>query len=278
MGSSSETCYDEIGPWSEVKLAIVREFASAYSQILARKPFYHVYIDGFSSSGLCRSRDTGELVPGSALNALQLTPPFCEYHLIDIDELKVESLERIAQERNDVTIYSGDCNKILRDRVLPAVRYDNYRRGLCLLDPYGLHLEWSVIALAGKLQTIDLFVNFPTLDINRNVLHRRGVNESQAHRLDALWGDSSWRDVAYESRSGLFGPIEVKVPSDILANAFAERLSSVAGFRFVLPPLPIVNTKGGLLYHLVFAAPVRVATHIVEDIFRKYRRYSSYCG
>ena len=38
---------DEIGYWSEVKLAIVRKYASAYSTILAKQSVIkgHVYID-----------------------------------------------------------------------------------------------------------------------------------------------------------------------------------------------------------------------------------------
>ena len=32
----------------------------------------------------------------------------------------------------------GDCNHILLRQVLPRARYEDYRRALCLLDPYGL--------------------------------------------------------------------------------------------------------------------------------------------
>jgi hypothetical protein len=41
-----------------------------------------------------------------------------------------------------------------------------------LLDPYGLHLNWEVIQAAGNMKSIDLFVNFPIMDINRNALWR----------------------------------------------------------------------------------------------------------
>ena len=54
--------FDKIGPWSEVKLDIVREYAQAYSQILSaqNKPrLYHVYIDAFAGAGVHLSRSTG---------------------------------------------------------------------------------------------------------------------------------------------------------------------------------------------------------------------------
>jgi hypothetical protein len=34
----------------------------------------------------------------------------------------------------------GDCNKVLKD-VFSRVKYEQYRRGLCLLDHYGIDLE-----------------------------------------------------------------------------------------------------------------------------------------
>jgi len=34
--------------------------------------------------------------------------------------------------------------------LLPTIRYANYNRALCLLDPYGLHLDWDVIYQAGN--------------------------------------------------------------------------------------------------------------------------------
>jgi three-Cys-motif partner protein len=45
---------DEIGPWSEVKLDILRRYAVEYSKILsnqAKPPFFHIYIDAFAGAG-----------------------------------------------------------------------------------------------------------------------------------------------------------------------------------------------------------------------------------
>lgn len=44
--------HDEVGYWSEIKLDIVKKYASAYSTILARQSFVkgHDYIDGYQFS------------------------------------------------------------------------------------------------------------------------------------------------------------------------------------------------------------------------------------
>jgi len=57
------------------------------------------------------------------------------------------------------------------------------------------------------MRTIDLFVNFPLMDMNMNVLRhdQRKVDPEQAARMTAFWGDESWRDVAYTTDEDLFG-------------------------------------------------------------------------
>src|SRR5437870_3842922 len=69
---------DEIGYWSEVKLEIVRKYATAYSVIMAKQPLIrrHIYVDAFAGAGQHISKSTGDFVPGSPLNAVRITPPF----------------------------------------------------------------------------------------------------------------------------------------------------------------------------------------------------------
>src|SRR5438876_7413855 len=134
---------DEVGYWSEIKLDIIREYAKAYSTILAaqRNPsFDHVYIDAFAGAGIHISKTTGEVIEGSPLIAVSTEPPFKEYHFIDLDGTRVNNLQKMFGDRSDVHIHHGDCNQIMLSHVLPRVRFKAYRRGLCLLDPYGLHL------------------------------------------------------------------------------------------------------------------------------------------
>jgi len=191
--------FDEIGYWSEVKLDIVKNYAQAYSTILAKKKLSHVYIDGFAGPGVHIAKSTGEFIPGSPLNALSIKPEFDDYYLVDLDGDKIDHLRKLVGGSTNVHILQGDCNEILLDEIFPTVRYEDFRRGLCLLDPYGLHLNWEVIETAGKMGTIDLFLNFPIMDMNRNALWRYSdrVPANGIERMTAFWGDESWRDVAY---------------------------------------------------------------------------------
>jgi len=188
----AEVKFDEIGYWSEVKLDIIREYAAAYSRILSRqRGLTHVYIDGFAGAGVHVGKATGKFVLGSPLNALAIRPPFREFFLVDLEGDKVAQLRRLVGDRPDVHIVHGDCNRVLLDHVFPRVQWKDYRRGLCLLDPYGLDLSWKVIETAGQIRSIDLFLNFPIMDANRNALWRdpERVPPRQAKRLTAYWGD-----------------------------------------------------------------------------------------
>src|SRR5277367_3278520 len=136
------TEYDEIGIWSEVKLAIIREYASAYARIMEatrrdRIPSLRwLYIDAYAGPGYHLSKTSGEMVEGSPLIALNTRPPFHEYHFIDSEVARANRLRDLAGSRADVFTYSEDCNEVLLGKVFPRADYSKYQRALCLLDPY----------------------------------------------------------------------------------------------------------------------------------------------
>lgn len=267
-----ETAHDEIGFWSEIKLDIVRKYSHAYSAIVKHRSrdFHTLYVDAFAGSGKHISKETGEFVAGSPAQALDVVPPFDEYHFIDMDEAKVQSLEQIVQTHKNVTVHHGDCNQILLRDVFPRAKYENYRRAMCLLDPYGLQLNWIVIEKAAKMKSVEIFLNFPIMDINRNVL-RKDATTSKTEEMTRFWGDETWRAAGYRSERGLFDSYDVKVENWELAKAFRDRLKSVAGFKYVPEPMAMRNTRRSTVYYLFFAGPNVTGSNIAADIFNDYR-------
>jgi len=269
--------FDEIGYWSELKLEIIQRYALEYSRILTRQPrLSHVYIDGFSGPGVHISKRSGEVVAGSPLNAVYLDPPFREYFLVDLDGGKVRHLRSLVGDAPHIHVLEGDCNQVLLEQVFPNVRYEDYRRGLCILDPYGLHLDWEVIATAAEMKSLEIFLNFPIMDMNRNVLWRRteGVSPEDCVRMNRFWGDDSWSEAVYQqaSQMSLFGEPELeKQSNEVVAEAFRTRLKTVAGFDYVPPPLPMRNSRNAVVYYLFFASQNDTGQRIVAHIFDKYR-------
>jgi three-Cys-motif partner protein len=272
--------HDEIGIWSEVKLAIIKKYAAAYTTVMEaqrRERFLRMrwlYIDGYAGSGHHISKTRGDLVEGSPLIALNTNPPFHEYHFIDSDTGKASELRKEAGDRADVFTYSEDCNEVLLTKVFPRAGYGDYKRALCLLDPYNINLKWEVIEAAGKAKSIEIFVNFMIMDINRNVLRRNPDKsiKSKVEQMTRLWGDDSWLDAGYDHVETLFEPsVPVKVSNDRFAEAFRARLEKKAGFKFVPKPMPMKTRTGSVIYYLYFASQKAAGMDIVSDIFDTYR-------
>lgn len=163
--------------------------------------------------------------------------------------------------------------------MFPLARYEDRRRALCLLDPYNIDLSWDVVATAGRIKSIEIFVNFMVMDMNMNVLLRdpARADPKQAARMDRFWGDQSWRDAAYEisPQGNLFGEpeqIKVEAANEKISEAYRRRLLDAAAFAHSPRPLRFVNRLGATIYYLFFASPNPTGNRIVEDIFAKHRK------
>jgi three-Cys-motif partner protein len=270
--------YDEIGIWSEVKLAIVREYAAAYSKIMEAwrrdkiNRLSWIYIDGYAGPGYHVSKTTGDLVEGSPVIAMNIKPAFHEYHFIDTDPARATQLREIAGDRKNVYTYTEDCNTVLLREVFPRAKHSDYRRALCLLDPYNIDLTWQVIEAAGKSGSIDMFLNFMIMDINRNALTKRVERsiQSKVDQLTRLVGDESWKDAGYRKVETLFGEDYQKVSNEEFAEWFRQRLIHKAGFKHVPKPMPMKTKNNAVIYYLYFASQKPAALNIVNGIFKKY--------
>lgn len=267
--------FDEVGYWSQIKLDFVKKYAAAYSRIMAaqKQPsFEPVYIDAIASAGVHLSRGSRTFIPGSPVNILLITPGFYRYYLIDIRAEKTSALRQMVADNPKVSIIPGDCNEALLNKVFPHVQWNQYRRGLCLLDPYGLHLDWKVIEAAGKLRTLDVVLSFPVADVAGQALWRSQaeLNRADLEQLSRYWGDDSWKSVPYKSPKDSSGR-STKADMETIAAAFRARLQSAAGFKHVPEPLPMRGVKGALSYYLFFASQKPLADEIVTEIFDTYR-------
>src|SRR5258708_33862267 len=59
--------------------------------------------------------------------------------------------------------------------------------------PYNIDLSWDVIATAGRMESIEIFLNFMVMDMNMNVLLRDPEKEdaAQVTRMTRFWADES---------------------------------------------------------------------------------------
>ncbi|HUL32529.1 MAG TPA: three-Cys-motif partner protein TcmP, partial [Candidatus Eisenbacteria bacterium] len=136
--------------------------------------------------------------------------------------------------------------------------------------------ECATIESIGKAKTMDVFLNFPLMDINRNAALKilEASNPKEGVRLTKIWGDESWKRLVYVEQGDMFSSsvlIKRDEGNEILKRGFQERLKQVAGFSFVPEPILMKNKMGGHLYFLFFASHKPVAQGIAEGILRKWR-------
>ncbi|NJL32015.1 MAG: three-Cys-motif partner protein TcmP [Phycisphaerales bacterium] len=271
---------DKVGRWTEIKLHILRKYAKAYTDILKKQTSirHYAYIDGFAGAGTHISKTTGEEIEGSPAIALQLQ--FSHYHFVDLDGKRTARLQKLTAGKTNVSVYHGDCNDILCTKVFPTCRFEDYRRALCVLDPYRLNPNWEVVQQAGRMKSIEIFLNFMIMDANMNMLweYPEGVPDSQIARMNTFWGDESWRDAAYQTSEGLFGAIQQKRTNIDVIKAYQKRLKDIAGFKYVPDPIPMRNTQGAVVYYLFFASHNKTGDKIARDVFNKYRDGGSQNG
>lgn len=132
-----------------------------------------------------------------------------------------------------------------------------------------------MIKAAADSRAIEIFLNFPVMDMQMNVFWSNPdrVSEENRNRMTRFWGDMSWKEAAYTPIPGLFGEMTEKNPIEKITRAFQTRLKQVAGFAYVPDPVPMRNTKGAIVYYLFFASPNRTAHKIVKYIFDRYAKY-----
>lgn len=270
----------DIGPWSVVKNEILQEYAKSYLTIMLNQEWCKgvLYIDAFAGATENLDRSTSTPVPGSAKRALDLNPGFSEYYFFDLDNKRIQDLLALTEGRADVTVALGDGNTLTQEIVVPLLQYDNYRRGLVFLDPYGLDLDWETVQLLGHTRSADVVINFPIMDINRNSVRRveADIPDGGAARMTRLWGGEEWRDEFYGLHPNLsmWGdqPKIKTVTSDEIANSYRNRLLTKGGYTHATTPLLMRNKQNAPLYYILMASNNSTAVDIMNSIQNKYKK------
>ena len=122
---------------------------------------------------------------------------------------------------------------------------------------------------------VDLIINFPLMDINRNAIRKNLAKTSQdgIERMNSFWGDETWREIAYRDsqQQELFGsPQKEKQTNETIAEEFRKRLKEKGKFAYVPKPIPLRNSKNAVVYYLYFASQNKTANKIATYLFKKY--------
>ena len=274
---------DPIGPWSAQKHQLLHDYLSSYTTVMKGQRWcrdgYH-YIDAFAGSGRPVLRDAHEqrYIDGSPRIALGIPNPFTTYTFIEMEPWRVARLRELKDEFPDRTIrvVPGDCNEVIVEKITPRIRHERFNRGFIFLDPFGINLAWETIEAVAETGALEIFLNFPTMGLNRAALHNEldGLTAERASQMNRVWGSEGWRDLIYERRQGLWEAREFKkapTRAEHLGRLFIEhRLAKV--FRHVSDPIVMTNSHGAPVYCLIFAGHNETGAKIAGSIFDRHQR------
>ncbi len=255
----------EIGEWSEIKLRCIYNYLGAYSNILNRGGYKEYYfIDGFASTGFCKSKQTSKMIRGSATLALTVNPPFSKYFFIELDNNKIKELEKLKSlfPGLNVEIFHGDCN-IEITKVLKKIANNN--PFLALFDPQAGDLYWDSIQQISEKNKAELLINFPFgMAINRYMPLEDGkdIDGEMRKKLNMIFGTESWQPIYNERKKGAITPSQAR---EKYLDVYLIGLKQL-GFNYYAVK-NLKNSKNVHIYYLIFATRNRKGLKKMKDNF-----------
>ncbi|HVX25209.1 MAG TPA: three-Cys-motif partner protein TcmP [Parafilimonas sp.] len=272
------------GDWTERKIEIVVEYAKAYLTIMNKYPqFKCLYFDGFAGSGNIYQDNKIEIdvIKGVAIRILEIDSPksFDRYYFVELNEKNKSELEQLINNKfpdKIKNVVCDDCNNKLISMSQFLSKNKNYRT-LAFIDPYGMSLKWSSVAVLKGLG-IDLWILVPSgIGMNRLLKNNGDISEAWLHRLELSLGLSGDEIKKYFYKSTtvqtLFGEETfTNKETNAIQKAgelYKKRLNEV--FKYVSQPLELKNSTGSMMYHFMMASNNSAAFSIANDIIKKYR-------
>lgn len=255
----------EIGEWSEIKLKCIHNYLGAYSNILGRAGYKeYCFIDGFASTGFCKSKETSTKIRGSASLSLSVKPPFSKYFFIELDSNKINELEKLRSSfcNLNIEILPGDCN-IEIAKVLQKIADNNPL--LALLDPQAGDLYWNTIQKISKKNKAELLINFPFgMAINRYMPLENGkdIDSEMKERLNKIFGTGEWEPIYRERKKRTITPSQAR---EKYLDIYLIGLKQL-GFKYYA----VKNLKNSInvhIYYLIFATHHRKGLEKMKDNF-----------
>ena len=226
----------DAGPWVREKLRLLGLYLPGYLQATTRARD-RIYIDGFAGPGWNRIRESGDLVAGSPLIALDAggtdnQPPFTKLIFIEGDQATADEFAAAIEARGtDRTweIVVGDVNEKLPTvvRMLPK-----QAPAFVFLGTQGIDPRWGTIEAISTWRT-ELLINFPLgMAINRN---------PDSAKVTEYFGTKEWRPWWERRRSAV-------------VDFYRNRLMEI-GYAEQPKDSRLINTQGEFGQHLYYLIP-----------------------
>lgn len=275
------------GNWSENKIEILVQYASAYLTIMKKYADKYnwklLYFDGFAGSGHIKGDDEKQRsIVGAATRILEINEPrsFDIYYFVEKEKDFADLLRKVTVEsfpNKKVFIANTDCNeKIESLSKFLTTKMGKRFKSLAYIDPYGMQLNWKSLQTLER-HSVDVWVLVPTgMGVNRLLKKDGNISDAWLSRLENFLGMTKEDILPYFYQEKvvytLFGE-ETKISKEDnaiekSAQLYEDRLKSL--FKFVSKPYILKNKMNSIMFHFFMASNNRHAVKIANDITKKY--------
>ena len=279
------------GPWTLLKLDILKRYLNSYTTALKNQSFTLIYIDAFAGSGkvdigpnderrekptllLEENADYKNPVSGSAKIALEIMDkPFDQLIFIEKDTKRCEELQKMKEvyEKRDIQIFKGDAN----DEISSLNMIWKSTRGVIFLDPYATQVKWATIEYIARTKALDAWILFPINAIKRMLPTRGEPERNWNEKLNDIFGGDEWQSLYEDSnQQNLMKSTERDSGTEEITNIYEGKLRSLFGDRLLNEKKPLKNTRNTVLFYLYFCAGnprgIKPAHDIAEHIIDKF--------
>lgn len=255
----------EVGEWTQNKLGILQSYLGPFAKACTSAGRWY-FVDTMAGSGLCRIRESGQILRGSTLIALNVDPPFAGVLSLELERASAEALaRRTAPFGERARVVNADANQRLAAELAAFIPRD--KPVLILMDPEGTELDWATVSAAARHRVgkkkVELLILFMTTGVPRMLPVERDIELHNEMRLNRLFPpEADWRRVWEERRDGLIEPGEAR---QRYVAEYSKGLEGL-GYKHVLNR-EVRQQNGALVYHLLFATDDDTGKRIMEDVF-----------
>lgn len=276
------------GPWTQIKIDILRKYLRFYT-IALQNIFTLHYADAFAGTGRQSPKITEsqiDLIPqedfnGSVLTALEIEPGFHKYHFNDLDPIYIEALWEIRDQYldKDITITEMDANFFVPQFSKQLGKKD---RAVLFVDPFSTELDWDTLVHIGRSKKIDMWLLFPLSVIVRMTKKEGGIIPEWRRTLNRLLGTNEWENALYTPKeqppiADMFGHEQSEGMERLNPLAVQDwvKLRLEEEFSYVSEPLMLKN-KNRPLFSLFLAISNEsdkakaLAKRVVRNITKDY--------
>lgn len=257
------------GAHTEVKLKIIKDYLSIYTNALKNQPFNLIYVDAFAGTGervevlpaapIFGKEELKSKYRGSVQIALELQNAFDKYHFIEKDKKYFKKLEEIIgpyKGSRSIHCYNDDANEVI-PRICSEINW-KHNRAVLFLDPYGMAVKWSILDIIKNTEAIDVWYLFPTFGAYRNISNTLEDTEIyKQDKLTALFGTEDWKKYVFEAKNNSLSPEQDDIFNDRCHDAVrAEKVVDLSGleaytkmrfeklFPYVTNPVRLYSDRG----------------------------------